>query len=392
MIFMMNARNWLALLVAAAPLAAFAVTGDEAAPPPAAAAKPAVDADNLFTNSIVAKGNGVSISRNQLDDEIVRIKAMLAAQGRTPSPEDSASLDEQVLDSLIGKQLVLAKATDADKAKGREDFDKAIQRLKTSQNLTDEQYNQRLARQLSLLNVTRTDWEKQSTEQATIPIVLERELHINTTDADVKKFYDDNSAKFEQPEMVRAAHILLMTSDPTTHAELSDDKKAEKKKQIQDILKRARAGEDFGKLAKEFSEDPGSKDNGGEYKFPRGQMVPEFESAAFSLNTNQISDVITTQFGYHIIKLYEKFPAKKLALTDTVPGGDVTVAQAIKESLTQQALQKQAVDYIAKLRKDAAVQILDEKLKATAEARQKLMDGAKDSSGPSTSTSSPAAK
>ena len=156
--------------------------------------------------------------------------------------------------------------------------------------------------------------------------------------------------------MVRASHILLMTTDPKTNAELTEEQKAAKHKEMEGLLTRARAGEDFAKLAKEYSEDPGSKDKGGEYTFPRGQMVPEFEAAAFSLGTNQVSDIITTRFGYHIIKLSEKIPAKKV---------DYAKAAAnIKDGLTQQAMQKQFPDYIAKLKKDAGVEILDEKLKA----------------------------
>ena len=93
---------------------------------------------------------------------------------------------------------------------------------------------------------------------------------------------------------------------------MTEEQKAAKRKEMEGLLKRARAGEDFAKLAKEYSEDPGSKDKGGEYTFPRGQMVPEFEAAAFSLNTNQVSDIVTTRFGYHIIKLSEKIPAQKV--------------------------------------------------------------------------------
>jgi len=359
------------LLCAAAPLAAFAATSDSAAEP--ATAKPVAAAESLFTNTLVAKGTGVSISRNLLDDEIVRTKAVIAAQNRTISPEEMPMMEEQVLDKLISQQLVLAKATAADRAKGKEEFDKAIAKIKTNAKITDAEYDTRLKRQLSLLNLTKEEWEKQNAEQATIPVVLGRELNVTITDAEVKKFYDENAAKFEQPETVRAAHILLMTSDPATHADLSDEKKAEKKKQIEAILKRAKAGEDFGKLAKEFSEDPGSKDNGGEYTFPRGQMVPEFENAAFSQATNQISDVITTQFGYHIIKTYEKMPAKKVEFDK--------VESDIKDYLTQQALQQKAPEYLTKLRKDAGVEILDEKMKAAAAARAKLMEGLKDNEG-----------
>jgi peptidyl-prolyl cis-trans isomerase C len=378
---MTKIKKLLVLICAAAPLAAFAATSGELGQTNAAPPKPLVDPESLFANSIIAKGKGVSISRSQLDDEIIRLKAVLAAQGRSPQPEEMAGMEDQVLDSLIGKQLLLAKATEADKVKGKEEFEKAIQKIKTNAKITDEQYNQRLNQQLRLLNVTKEDWEKQSAEQATIPIVLTRELNINITDAEVKKFYDENTAKFEQPDMVKAAHILLMTTDPATRAELSDEKKAAKKKQIEDLLKRAKAGEDFGKLAKEYSEDPGSKDNGGEYTFERGKMVPEFEAAAFSLGTNQISDVITTQFGYHIIKLYEKIPAKKVELEKVAPD--------IKDYLTQQALQKQANDYVVKLRKAAGVEILDPKLKASADAREKIMDGLKDSD--STATNAPKA-
>src|SRR5207245_5522008 len=127
-------------------------------------------------------------------------------------------------------------------------------------------------------------------------------------------FYDENPAKFEQPEMVRASHILLNTKDTAAGTELTPEQKAAKRKQMEAILKRARDGEDFAKLANEYSEDPGSKDKGGEYTFPRGKMVPEFEAAAFSLQTNQVSDIVTTPFGYHIIKLSEKIPPHKVEL------------------------------------------------------------------------------
>jgi parvulin-like peptidyl-prolyl isomerase len=150
---------------------------------------------------------------------------------------------------------------------------------------------------------------------------------------------------------------------------LTADQQQAKRKQIDDLLKRIRGGADFTALAKQYSEDPGSKNNGGEMPvFPRGQMAPEFEAAAFSLTNNQVSDVITTAYGYHIIKLLDKTPAKKLALNDKVPLSDTTVAAKIKDYLMQQKIGKFAPAYLEKLRKAADVEILDADLKAAAAA------------------------
>ena len=149
--------------------------------------------------------------------------------------------------------------------------------------------------------------------------------------------------------------------DPVARAPLSADQQQAKRKQIDDLLKRIQGGADFAALAKQYSEDPGSKDNGGELPaFPRGQMVPEFEAAAFSLTSNQVSDVVTTAYGYHIIKLLDKTPAKKVDYA--------TVAARIKDFMTQQKVEKLAPAYMDKLKKAADVQILDADLKAAASA------------------------
>ena len=304
---------------------------------------------------MVAKGKGLEIKRRQFDDEVIRAKAAYAASGMAAPP----NLDQQVLDNLIGAKLVLGKATDADRAKGKEEFEKFIQKRKTDAKLTDEEFNQQVGRQLRLQRQTREEWEKQSTDQATIRAALERELKVNISDEEVKKFYDDNPSKFEQPEMVHVSHILLSTRDliATPPTDLPEDKKAAKHKRAEEVLKRAKAGEDFAKLAKEFSEDPNMKTKGPEATLPRGQMgVPiEFDAAAFSLKTNQLSDIVTTQYGYHIIKLLEKIPARKDELEKAAP--------QIKKLLEAQARDKQIPDYVAKLKKDAAVEVLDEKLK-----------------------------
>jgi peptidyl-prolyl cis-trans isomerase C len=343
------------LLCAIAPMAALSVTPDQPAKTNAAPSK-ATSLDALFGDAVVAKGKGVEVKRNDLDAAVVKTKSMYAAR-QMPAPVD---LEPQALKSLIIQQLILSKATDADRAKGKEAFQERLTKAKATSGMTDEEFDKRVSMTF-FGGETRAQWDKERTDEVTLPIILQRELKVNITDDDIKKFYDDptNTAAFEQPEMVRVSHILLTTDDPQTHQPLPDDKKAAKHKQLEDILKRARAGEDFGKLADQYSEDPGVKENHGEYKFSRTDpFVEEFKTTAFSLkDVGQVSDIITSQFGYHIIKLSEKIPAKKVEL-DKVKDG-------IKEHLVQLAFSKVVPAYTAKLVKDADIQILDEKLKNT---------------------------
>jgi peptidyl-prolyl cis-trans isomerase C len=318
-----------------------------------AAAEPVATSAKQSPDTVIAKGKAVEVNRRQLDAAVSEFKSNASAQGKTVGPEETAMLETGMLDRLIQTQILLSKATDAEKSKAKAEAAERIQEAKTNAP-SEEAFNA----QLKSMGATVDQLVQTMSEQVAAEAVILRELKIDVSDAEIKKFYDDtnNTAKFEEPEMVRASHILLMTQDPKTGQEISKADKEAKHKTMEGLLKRARAGEDFAKLAKEFSEDPGSKDKGGEYTFPRGQMVPAFETAAFALKTNEVSDVITTQFGYHIIKLSEHLPAQKVALDKVSP--------RIKNYLKQQELAKLAPEYMAKIRKEANVEILDEKLKA----------------------------
>jgi peptidyl-prolyl cis-trans isomerase C len=321
---------------------------DKAPAPPKPVGKPS----EASADTVVAKGKGVEVTRSQLDEAVQSFKANAAAKGKEITPEQTAMIEPALLDRLIQTQILISKATDAEKAKAKEDAIQSLKEAKTNAP-SEEIFNA----QLKAMGTTQEQLVKTIAEQGTAEAVVLRELKINITDADVRKFYDDtnNAAKFEQPEMVRANHILLMTQDPKTNQELSKAEKDAKRKKMEGLLKRAKAGEDFAKLAREYSEDPGSKDKGGEYTFPRGQMETNFESAAFALKPNEISDIITTRYGYHIIKLYEHIPAQKAAFDKVAP--------RIKNYLIQQEVAQLAPDFLAKVRKEANVEILDENLK-----------------------------
>jgi peptidyl-prolyl cis-trans isomerase D len=152
---------------------------------------------------------------------------------------------------------------------------------------------------------------------------------------DVERAYNDNIEQYSTPEQVRASHILLKT-------EGKDD--AAVKAKAEDILKQAKAGADFGELAKKYSEDEGSAKNGGDLDyFTRGRMVPEFDTAAFALPPGHVSDLVKSQFGYHIIKVTDKKAGTRRTLAD--------MRQQLTDQLAYERAQVQAGELAANLEK-----------------------------------------
>jgi len=130
------------------------------------------------------------------------------------------------------------------------------------------------------------------------------ESALQISDAQLRQAYASSMDNFRMPERVHVRHILIKADAKATDAE----KKAAQAK-ADDVLKQLKAGGDFAALAKKYSDDPGSKEKGGDLDFlVSGQTVPEFDKMAFSLPINQLSPVISTQFGYHIIQVLEKQP------------------------------------------------------------------------------------
>jgi parvulin-like peptidyl-prolyl isomerase len=318
----------------------------------------------IFGDPVIAKGTGVAVKQSDLDQVVAGIRSAAAERGEEISPEQMTQLEAQMLERLIDIQLLMQKANDADNATG---LKKAQEAMATLHERAGSQ--ETLDMQLKAAGTTEAQLRIKVTQEATAMAALQRLLSVAVTPDDIKKFYGGHPSDFEQPEMVHVRHILLMTIDPTTHQPLPDDTVKKKREEADDVLMKARSGEDFAKLAEEYSEDPTTKDKGGELPaFPRGQMLPEFEAAAFALTNNEVSEVVTTMYGYHIIKFIDKTPAKTLTLTDLVPGTEQTISDRIKEVLSQQKTDELAPAYLATLKKAASVQILDPDLSAAVES------------------------
>ena len=128
---------------------------------------------------------------------------------------------------------------------------------------------------------------------------------VEVNEAELRAAYNQNLDRYRTPERVKVRHILIKTNDKPKEELPKLEAKAN------DILKQVRAGGDFAALAKQYSDDPGSKDKGGVYEgVVRGQMVPAFEQAAFSLKPMEIGNLVKTEYGFHIVQTMEKEPAK----------------------------------------------------------------------------------
>ena len=146
------------------------------------------------------------------------------------------------------------------------------------------------------------------------------------TDAEIDAFYKQNIAQYSTPEQIAASHILF---------KLEGKDEAAVRKQAEEVLARARAGEDFAALAKQYSEDESNNSTGGSLgEFGRGTMVPEFEQAAFAMKSGDISDLVKTSFGFHIIKVEKNQPAQTRPVAE--------VRAEIEDQLKWQKAQQQA--------------------------------------------------
>jgi peptidyl-prolyl cis-trans isomerase C len=320
----------------------------------------------LFGDPVIAKGTGVSVKRSDLDQVLTGVKAEYMARGQEIPPDRLTAIEATMLERLIDIQLLLQQANAADKAEGEKKATAAMATLLERAGGSQETLNM----QLKAAGTSEADLRGKVAQETAAMAALQRLLGITITPKEIQEYYDSHPADVEQPELAHVRHILLMTIDPTTRAPLSQDVIQAKRKQADDVLAKARSGGDFAKLAEQYSDDTTTKEKGGELPpFGRGQgMVTEFEAAAFALTNNQISDVIQTQYGYHIIQMIDKTPAKKLALTDKVPGTTDTVSDRIKDFLTGQKVGELAPPYLQKLKKAANVQVTDPELAAAVDA------------------------
>ncbi|MBP1728779.1 MAG: PpiC-type peptidyl-prolyl cis-trans isomerase [Deltaproteobacteria bacterium] len=329
------------------PLASSApATGSEPAarPDPAAAAKaeakPAGKTDSSASDP-VAKVGATAITRGELE----RAMTVLVAQNRIQTgatPEEVKAAQTAALDQLIFAELIYQEGMKTPPA----DLDKKVD-FKMSQNKGKFPSPAQYEEALQSSGVTEKDLIEITRKDIVISNYIETKIvpTITVSDEEVKNFYDENKARLGEEPQVKASHILIGVDAAAT-----PEVKAQAKAKAEATLQELKAGKDFAATAKTVSTCP-SKEQGGDLGFfAKGQMVPEFEQAAFALKPGELSGVVETQFGYHIIKLTERKEAEPPKLEE--------LQEKIAAFLKGQKTQKAVFDFVTKLRKESKVEVM----------------------------------
>jgi peptidyl-prolyl cis-trans isomerase C len=278
------------------------------------------------SDEIAASVNEKVITRTELEREILNLSHRYSIQTQDSTIPDG--IEDKALDNLITRELLYEASQKAqikvDDSEVDENLQQAISRFPNK-----EAFDSVLKRE----NVTEDELKSEIRYGLAIQTYVEDKYVSKTSvsDEELKTYYDSNPALFKHPEMVKASHILIRVDEQADEAQ-----KTEARKKIDDIAKKLKEGKDFAELAKSYSECPSSSNGGDLGSFRRGQMVKSFEDAAFSLNPGEISPVVETNFGYHIIKVSEKQPEGSFPLDQVKP----QIQQIVTREKVQQLLGK----------------------------------------------------
>jgi peptidyl-prolyl cis-trans isomerase C len=289
-----------------------------------------------------AEVNGKAILYTDFDRQLSMFtkQVMRGQSGKLPDAL-MQRLKDQVIQKMIGDELLYQKALKEGVKIDAKTVDNEMTRIR-GQFKDEKQYQE----QLKASGHTEKNLREQIQRQATISQLIRKEIvpNVKVKPEDAKKYYEDNKDKFRRPERVRARHILIKVEK-----DASAEKKAEARKKLKALQKRILAGEDFAALAKEYSQGPSSVRGGDLGYFTRGRMVKPFEEVAFKLAPDEVSDIVETEFGYHLIKVLDH-------QAEVDPSFD-KIQPKIMSILFSEELQKKLHPYVENLRKNAKVEI-----------------------------------
>lgn len=339
----------LAVGAAAASLAGCEKT--EAPPATSEAPSPAVAADQAAPTSArievppgdgpVAQVDGVDIPRDAFNREFRQTLDRYERARHDVKPALVERLKDNIVRRLVDQEILAQKAKSLGIQVDPEQLEAKWAEHKKRYG-SEEAFAAFLERAGTTAQDVRNNFESNHLREAVFARVAE---DVVVSGEEVRAFFEENRARYDEPEMIRASHILIRVPPDATEAVV-----AEKRQKAGDIRKQAvKKGADFAALAKEHGEDPTNTRGGDLGYFPKGRMVKPFEEAAWRLKIGQVSKLVRTQFGFHIIKKTDRKPASKKKLAD--------VADQIERALLARKRNQAIREALEKWKQDAKVEI-----------------------------------
>jgi peptidyl-prolyl cis-trans isomerase C len=289
----------------------------------------------------VALVNGHPINKADYNRRVGTLKSQLLRQGQALDDTNTKEVRSQALEDLIDHELLYQESQKKGLKIKEEKINEQYEAVK-GQFSSEEEFNSALAD----LNYTESSLKDELGRRMVVEKFIDGEIteNITVSEEEALEFYESHPEYFIQPEQVRASHILI-----TVDENVDASQKAEALKKIKAVMEKVKAGEDFATLAKEHSQGPSNEAGGDLGFFSRGgRMAKAFEDASFALQPGEISDIVETRYGYHIIKVTDRRTEVKIPFN--------YMKERIDEYLKQSKVLDEVDVFLAQLRANAKIE------------------------------------
>ncbi len=247
---------------------------------------------------VVAKVNSEIVTLSAIQDRFIVISQQMQASGNDVEMPSEEEIMKTALNSIIEERLQVQEAKKMGYEVGNESILKAFDEIKMNNNITDEQFKAMLEREGRSIEA----YKEVLRDQILVSRVSRMQManKVTVPEKEIKKYYAGHQKDFWEPPKVKARHILFIIDEDAPEKDIRL-----KKTRAREILRRVRAGKDFAELAKKYSEDASAHTGGEIGMIEHGMLVPEFEDVVFRLQPGEVSGIVKTRYGLHIVKCDE---------------------------------------------------------------------------------------
>ncbi|MBF0273993.1 MAG: peptidylprolyl isomerase, partial [Nitrospinae bacterium] len=293
-----------------------------------------------YVDGIAAKVNSDIITMSEVEDELNTYKKRSGITSL--NAEKEKELRTQIIERIINVLLIKDEAVKKNIEVSEQEINEAIRNVKDKNNLSEDVFRKMLEGQ----GIKEDEYREKIKDQLLSSRIVSQEINskIVISDKESKDYYEKHKEEFKSPKEIEVEHILLLLSP-----EASENEVESVRKRMVDIQNKIKSGKSFEKLAATYSDDPSKGESGSIGYIKRGATVPQFEEVAFKLKVGEVSDIVRTNFGLHLIKVVNEKPRKQLSFEDAKAD--------VNELLFKEKFNALYDEWVKNIRKDSFIEI-----------------------------------